>query len=335
MTEINQKSWDSFVAASPGGSFLQSWAWGEFQARMRVPFWRVAVEGEAGWQAAALALKRNLPAGQAWLYVPRGPLVKNLSGFDGSWVEIEEKVSRLARRQRALFWRAEPPQGASKAEILRERDWVKSDHNVQPRHTLVLDLTKIEEELLKEMHPKTRYNIGLAARRGVTIRFSTEVSDLEKFLTLSKAVAARSDFNFHPDDYYRAMREVLVPANMFEIALAEAGGQTLAAHLLISFGGTTTYAHGASGSAQRDLMAPHLLQWESIRRAKARGDRSYDFFGVGPKNASDNHPWSGITRFKTGFGGRRVSYIGAYDLVMQPAFYTLFNMARRARRIWR
>jgi len=127
----------------------------------------------------------------------------------------------------------------------------------------------------------------------------------------------------------------LGPAGQLEVGIAKHSDTLLAAHLLITFADTMTYAHGASSSDQRHLMAPHLLQWESIKRAKAAGVQTYDFFGVAPRDADASHPWAGITRFKEGFGGERIEYLGAYDHIRDSAWYFTFTVARRLRRLWR
>jgi len=208
--------------------------------------------------------------------------------------------------------------------------WQKADHDVQPAHTLVMDLDKGEEELLAEMRPKTRYNIKLAERRGVRVRFSADERDMETFLKLAQDVAVRSPFRYHLPEHYRAMLKVLAPAGMLTLAVAEYGGRSLVVHILVKFGDTVAYVHGASGSGERNVMAPHLLIWESIKRAKRQGAAIFDFFGAAPPGAGVDHPWAGITRFKEGFGGRRESYAGAYDYVLQPGMYTALNLARRA-----
>lgn len=300
------------------------------QAKLGVPYWRLVQDGNNGVTGAALVVKRQLPWGKSWLYVPRGPVVAaGLHSF--LWQQIIE----LAKKENTVFIRVEPalPPGS---------DWRKAVNDVQPRHTSILGLTKTEDESLAAMHQKTRYNIRLAQKRGVTIRFSTNEADIEHFLRLSSDVHERSAFHYHPDSYYRAMRDVLSPAGNFKVAVAEHEGDVLAVHLLIAFGDTVTYTHGASSSAKRDLMAPHLLQWESIKWAKAAGYTNYDFFGIAPAfaeatagKAGSPHPWAGITRFKEGFGGERVSYVGAYDYILDPIWYWTYSTSRRARSLWR
>jgi lipid II:glycine glycyltransferase (peptidoglycan interpeptide bridge formation enzyme) len=246
-------------------------------------------------------------------------------------LDIFDRIVELGRSQRALFVRTEPNSAP-------DRGWHKADHDIQPRHTLISDLTSSEQALLNRMHPKTRYNIRLAERRGVRVRFSDAPKAVESFLRLSRDVAGRGSFHFHPDGYYRELVRILAGsgsgerrAARAEVALAERGESVLAAHILVSFGDVVTYVHGASSSHERHLMAPHLLQWESMRRAKHQGFTHYDFFGVAPPQAGSDHSWAGITRFKEGFGGERVSYVGAYDFVLSRLGYWVYSSARRLR----
>ncbi len=301
---------------------MQSLAWGELQEKLGVPYWRLMNEEAGKFTAVALVIRREVPLGQCWLYVPRGPVIK--SQVPSVENKMQRRLEELAREQRAVFMRAEP------AAVPRV-GWQKADHDVQPAHTLVVDLDKEEEELLAEMHSKTRYNIRLAERHGVRARFSADEKDLETFLKLAQDVAVRSPFRYHGPEHYRAMLKVLAPAGMLTLAVAEYGGQPLVVHILVEFGDTVTYVHGASGAGARNVMAPHLLMWESIKRARQRGAKHFDFFGISPPGARVDHPWAGITRFKEGFGGRRENYAGAYDLVLRPGMYAAFNLARRAR----
>jgi lipid II:glycine glycyltransferase (peptidoglycan interpeptide bridge formation enzyme) len=329
-TVDDQQRWDDFVQAAASTSFLQSWAWGEMQTSLGVRFWRLIVEDSGAVVATALVLRRDLPFGQSWLYLPRGPIVAEAD--PAVWNELETYLQKLARQEKSMFVRIDPawqPDDASTP--LLKAAWKKSEREVQPRHTAILDVTASEADLLAAMHAKTRYNIGLASRRGVAIRFSRDAKDLESFFELALEVMRRSEFRYHAHDYYEAMLSVLGEKNMCELAIAEYQGDIVAAHILVHFGNMVTYAHGASSNKHREIMAPYLLQWESIRRAKAAGAAHFDFFGVAPQGAAASHPWAGITRFKAGFNGRHVEYIGAYDMVLQSSAYTLFNVARRLR----
>ena len=284
--------------------FLQSQEWEEFQKKLGNPTWRVM---------GVLVIGRALPFGFQWLYVPRADVAQAAMA----------EILKLGRQQQAIFVRVESatatvPAGGRAAGLM-----------IQPRDTLVLDLRKSAEELLAQMHPKTRYNVRLAEKKGVRARFSTDRNDLEHFLRLSREVEERGQFHFHPDEYYQQMLDVMAAHDLIELAVAEHGGDVLAVHILVYFGNTVTYLHGASNSRKRSFMGPHLLQWESTKRAQARGYATYDFWGI---TTEKHHPWSGITRFKEGFGGRRLHYPEASDYISRPVLYWLYRLAKSIKR---
>jgi len=329
--EEDKEKWDKLVVESSAGSFMQSWAWGDMQAKFGLPIWRLVVEDEDELIGVALVLQREVSFGRSWLYIPRGPV---FNGDPKVWRLLNDKLREIGEGRKAIFMRADPsiPHANGNDVLMIQGGWQKCEREVQPRHTLVLDLSLSEEDLLAGMHAKTRYNVRLAERKGVGVRFSSEKKDMDGFLKLTREVQGRGHFHFHPDKYYRVMREVLGKEGTMEMAVAEYEGEVIVVHLLISFGDVMTYVHGASGSVKREMMAPHLLQWESIKRAKSKGMERYDFFGVAPERGGEidkAHPWAGITRFKLGFGGEQVNYIGAYDLILDPTFYAIYNVARR------
>lgn len=322
--------WNAFIATSSYRSFLQAWAWGDVQHKLDVRCWRVVVEDAGRLVAVALVIERSLQLGYSWLYIPRGPIVaEGLSEEDRNrvWNALEEKLKSLAEERNAFFVRIDPA-----LESFSRKGWRKSSREVQPRNTLLLDLSQTQEDLLSRLHPKTRYNIRTAQRKGVAVRFSQDPNDVEMFLHASKSVTRRTGFAYHPDSYYHAIVEVLGKQGMAELAIAEVNGRGVAAHLMIYADGIATYSHGASVYEERSYMAPVLLYWETILRSREKGMKSYDFFGIAPENADETHAWAGITRMKLGFGGTRTSYCGAYDFVYHEGLYAGFMMMRGAAR---
>lgn len=318
--------WNAFVAVSHYRSFLQTWAWGDVQQKLGVRCWRVVVEDGGKLAAVALVIERQLQLGYSWLYIPRGPIfAEGLSESEKSqaWDALEEKLTSLSEESGAFFVRIDPSW-----ESFSRSGWKKSSREVQPRTTLLLNLNPSKEDLLSGLHPKTRYNIKTAQRKGVTVHISHHSSDVEKFLHASKSVTRRTGFAYHPDSYYHAIMDVLGKAGMAELAIAYVNGEGIAAHLMIYADGIATYSHGASLYEKRSYMAPALLYWETILRAKEKGMQMYDFFGIAPQGADDSHPWAGITRMKLGFGGERKEYCGSYDYVFNEGLYTGFVMMR-------
>ena len=272
-----------------------------------------------------------------------------------------QKIRDLARAENAIFFRFEPAVHVhtQTQSFLQEVKSRPAHAHYQPENTLILDLTLTEEALLAQMKPKGRYNIKVAQKHGVKIRVSTTTTsaatgthpnahDIAAFYTLLQQTTGRDKFSGHNQKYYEDMLEILGPHAL--LYLAEFNGQPVAGLIATYFKDTATYYFGASSNAHRNTMAPYLLQWQAIKDAKAAGYKFYDFFGVSPatheakpnaptsKVCAENtslpagdlrlrpvamHPWSGVTDFKLKFGGTRVDYISAQEIVYQPFWYAI------------
>jgi peptidoglycan pentaglycine glycine transferase (the first glycine) len=318
-------AWDAFVAGN-GGSFLQSWDWGEFQIALGRNVERIA---EA--DVACTMLTLPLPFGRRYAYCPRGPVLRKDADPKAIVTIVDLLKSRMATK--TDFLRFEPEFPAARTDIamtLQGTGFVRGPET-QPAHTSIIDLTRAETELLAAMHQKTRYNIRVAERNGVKVRIMREPArgDRDAFWQLLDETADRDGFSTHERQYYETMFDVLGAS--VSLAIAEHAGTAIAAALLIDFAGRRTYLHGASSSQQRNLMAPYLLHWEAMRQAKSAGMLSYDFWGVAPAESPD-HPWAGISRFKRGFGGEDVAYLGTWELPFHRFWYTVYRQAKRFRR---
>jgi lipid II:glycine glycyltransferase (peptidoglycan interpeptide bridge formation enzyme) len=230
---------------------------------------------------------------------------------------------------------------------------IKAPHDMQPREIFVVDITKDAETLLSEMKAKTRYNIKLAEKRGVVVShqpassadkssvISHKEKHLKEFLKLTKEMATRHGITAHPENYYQKMIETL-PSEMLRIYAAEFEGKIIAANLVLFFGKTATYLHGASGNAHRDVMAPYLLQWQAILDAKELGFEKYDFGGIkstinNQKSKNNKNTWEGITTFKLGFSPNTVpvEFPGSYDIVVNPRKYGVYKILQKLKKIFR
>jgi len=282
----------------------------------------------------------------------------------------------LAKKEKAGWLRIEP-ENKKNLEIIENKveingnklQIVRAPHDMQPKEVFVLDIAKPEEQLLAEMKSKTRYNIKLAQKKGVEIhvvcnmehetihriqntclpdrqaKYNLQNTYLEAFLKLTKEMASRNGITAHPENYYRKMLEIL-PAEMLKIYVAEYDGEIIAANLMLFYGKTATYLHGASGNMHRAMMAPYLLQWQAILDAKKMGCEKYDFGGVKIVDHCDLTPtlsfrrrgskgevnsWSGITDFKLGFSPQTqpIEFPGSYDIILSPSKYGIYRILQK------
>ena len=332
---------DAFVAAAYRPDFLQSWAWGQVKAGTGWRPHRLLVPGDAGRPLAACSLlERTVPGVGPLLYAPRGPIVD--WGDAPAVRRALDTVAAFARDRRAVVLKLDPAvpvgsggcAGALVDSGFRLQETGASFEGVQPRFVMHLPLAARDEAtLLAGMHPKTRYNIRLAERRGVRVR-AGGAGDLPAFYRLLRETAARDGFLVRGPGYFEALYRELVAAGMGWLLMGEApDGDLLAAALVFRMGATAWYLYGASSSRRRELMPAYAVQWEAIRRARGGGCALYDFRGVSGDLREEN-PLYGLYRFKRGFGAELVEYVGEWDLVLRPVRYALMRhglpLARRA-----
>jgi lipid II:glycine glycyltransferase (peptidoglycan interpeptide bridge formation enzyme) len=341
---IPDAAWDTFVERRADGHVLQTSAWAALKSRFGWSAGRVAVLDENRIVAGASVLFRRLPLGLATLaYIPKGPLV------DWDCAPLVSVLfgglDKLCRARRAFALKLEPD--IEDTQVAREASKMQqaghSTRPVQPRGTILIDLTKTEDELLSAMNQSTRRNIRLAARRGVVVREGT-ADDLLAFNSLMQITGERDGFGVHSAEYYRAAFELFVPRGWARLFIAEVAGappcaSPVAAIMVFAFGSKAWYMYGASGNEHRERKPTHALQWEAIRWAKSRGCATYDFWGIPDEDETtleskfqdeESGLW-GVYRFKRGFGGRIVRYVGAFDRVYSPLLYRAFFLALQRR----
>lgn len=257
--------------------------------------------------------------------IPRGPLTA--SGEEARATSLIEHVERDARNNRcmSLFLSPTLPLETRNSKLL------PSSRHIHAQATRVVDLTLSEENLLKQMKPKGRYNIKVAERHGIRIE---ESRDVDGFARLVMETAKRDGFTALPASKYRAFLEHL-PGSF--LLLAYASDKSVAGLMGVIWSKTGIYYYGASDYAHRPLMAPFLLQWEAMKYCKAKECTTYDLLGIAPPEAasvelqarSSAHPWQGITAFKEKFGGDIVTYPQEQEIRLKPIASAMLQLKRK------
>ncbi len=339
--EGDRERFDGFVAAAAQPEFLQTWAWGELKATTGWRPHRLLVPPPGGGPAVAACsvLERGLPGLGPLLYAPRGPIV-DWDRPGHADVALGALVS-FARARRAVALKVDPGVPAARVAVgaalrrqgFRAIEGGLSFEGVQPRFQMPLPLGgRDEAALLGAMHPKTRYNIRLAGRRGVSVRTGA-AADIGPFYDILLQTARRDGFLVRGRTYFEAMwRRCLEPGLGF-LLLAEAGGALLAGAIVFRVGRVGWYLYGATADRGREHMPAYAVQWAAIRRCLAEGCDVYDFRGVSGELRED-HPLYGLYRFKKGFGAELVELAGEWDRPVRPLAYLAAQhalpLARRA-----
>lgn len=337
-------SWNESIKKMPGAHFLQVGEWAEVKRsvgwlREELTWTDDAgrITGAAQLLVRSMRLLRYGPQISVG-YIPRGPLIN----WDNPAyrARVLDDLASIARRKRLVFLKIDPeiilstdntlgspspelPIGREIRDELCERGWKYSPEQIQFKNTMMLDLSGSEEDWLARMKQKTRYNIRLAVRNGVTIR-KAGLDDLPMLYHMFAETANRDGFVIRPKDYYLDVWTKFINAGMAEGLIAEFDGTTLAGLVFFYLGSRAWYVYGMSTDKYREKMPNYLLQWEAMRSARKQGCLVYDLWGA-PDILDQKDPMYGVYRFKEGLGAGMVRTIGAWDYPIRPLWYFMYH----------
>lgn len=358
---MENNTWNTLISNLPNPHFLQTYQWGQVKAKYGWEpvylVWdhegRMKEERDVAHlsssifqpSAATLVLKRKIlrngfAARLSVLYLPKGPLLDWSN--DALRTRVLNDLEIYAKRQGAIFLKMDPdvvlgtgvPQsesdvvdtnGQAIVSGLKRRGWEYSADQIQFKNTVLIGLSASEEEMLARMKQKTRYNIRLAEKKGVSLRIGT-LSDLSLLYTMYAETSVRDGFVIRDEGYYKTVWKLFMNASepACEPILAEVEGEPVAAIFVFYFARRAYYVYGMSRDKHREKMPAYLLQWEAMKRAKAKGCTVYDLWGA-PEVFDESDSMWGVYRFKEGLGGRVVRTLGAWDFAPSPLWYKMYS----------
>jgi len=349
ITSGERKQYNTIV-----GHPLQAYEWGEFREKTGVKVIRRGFIKSnkliSGFQLTIHKIPRT-----PWTigYLPKGEMPTK---------ELIEELQKIGKEEKCVFIQLEPNVRTSEISNVKFQmsnfKLVPAAHPLFTKYTFVLDLTKSEEELLKNMHQKARYNIRVAQRHGVEVGEDNSDKAFEEYLKLTKETTTRQKFYAHTESYHRKMWQTLGmrnkelgimekkdlknPDSLFiihnskdqlsaHLLTANYQGKTLTSWIVFVFKDTLYYPYGASSSEHREVMASNLIMWEAIRFGKKLGLKKFDMWGALGPNPDKNDPWFGFHNFKERYGPEHIECIGSYDLVINPILYQGYKVADKLR----
>ncbi|MEI6326570.1 MAG: peptidoglycan bridge formation glycyltransferase FemA/FemB family protein [Candidatus Roizmanbacteria bacterium] len=264
--------------------------------------------------------------------------------------EFLRYAKKYAHTHHILFIKFEPhtldPLKHSKEYRANNSLLIRSAHPLFTPWTQTLDLTPSEEDLLKSMHTKTRYNIRLAEKKGIVVKQMSDENGYAIFEKLYFDTCKRQKYHGHTPTYHRNIWDhIKYEAMTSDSKRVERDHSHLEAHILIAFFQNEPlaafqiwhfkdmiyYTYGGSSESHRNLMAPNLLMWEVIRLGKHSEATSLDMWGSLPPDFDASDPWAGFTRFKQGYGTQFVQSPGSFDLPINPYLYKTYNLVQKIR----
>ena len=322
---VSQAQWEKVVTKFPEANFLQSPSYG----RMNEILGDKIITEEFGGNGYALMIVRNAKRGR-YLEIPCGPLI--------NWKKRElvkqvfQTISEAAKMEKCVFVRIRPQLKCSpeNLKVLSGLGLTKSPMHLAAEHTVMIDLSHSEEDLLAEMRRQTRYEVRRADKLGIKVRFDNSEEVFKEFHQVQAETARRQ--NFVPPNLKVLMAERGAFGDNARIYVAEtAEGERIAYGLIIRDGLEGDYYEAASTELNRKLPGAYALLWQAMRDLKKEGCERFNLWGIAPPG-QPNHRYARVTTFKTGFGGELVEYVPAHDMVISRMGYLKDLVVEKARK---
>ena len=313
---------------------LQSFEWGEFRKKLGTKV--VRISNPKSSESISMTLHK----------IPRSPFtVGYIPKCNFLSKESLQELSKIGKENKTIFIQIEPnlriPERGKFETLIKKTSFLirPSARPLFTKYTFILDLSKTEEELLKNMHSKTRYNIKVAQKHNVVIKEDNSDRAFKIYLDLTHQTTLRQNFFAHTPRYHKTLWESLshqrqnsekntLTSHLFT---ATYNKKTLASWIVFVFKDTLYYPYGASSSEDRHVMASNLLMWEVIKFGKKLGLKHFDMWGALDQNPDPKDPWYGFHKFKQGYGPELVEFLGSYDLILNKPLYTLYVMGDKMR----
>jgi len=316
VVEVNQRGeWDAFVKKQQYSPFVQAPAYGTFFESLGEESWIFGVYKDDTLVGGSLVVSTHARRGD-FLYLPYGPVVSQEVDSEGEvFKSLLEHIFSFARNESYHFVRVSPfmSKCSQTAIFFEELGMRPAPIHVLAENTWLLSLDKSEDELLASMKKNHRNLIRRCERDGVVVKNVRDVRRMDQFHAMHDTVAERHKFSRFSRSYIE--KEFLAYAKDSDVLMFEAylpNGVIDSSAIIFFYGNVAVYRHSSSLNQNRKLPTSYAIQWEVIKEARRRGMKYYNFWGVAPEGVKD-HPFSGITHFKKGFGGFQHDLVPCYD----------------------
>ncbi len=318
--EATAKKYEEFVSSHPRGHFVKSLKWAEFKKAWKCDAY-MSCDDDGKVLGSMLIMTSRVPKTKyTHMYCPRGPVTDN--GDRNTLLELLAEARKLGEKYNAYELSIDPDitEDDPYMEDLCSSGFVVHNTKHRPEYLQARYVYRLpingrnEEEIFAAFHSKTRYNVRLSAKKGVTCRIGTK-EDLPAFVEVMKETAVRDGFMARSLKYFEDMYDALAPDNL-RLYLIEYEGQLLSGAVAILYGDKVWYLYGASSNRERNRMPNYMMQWEMIKWTIENNCNIYDFRGI--TGDMEKTTLDGLIRFKAGFAGERCDFVGKLDMFFKP-----------------
>ena len=326
-SEIKNKAEYNPLLIMENAPFTQAWFFGEWQEKIGRKVRRFKIKKNSEIIGFFQVIKYSMPFGKSFLYIPHAPVLtsntQQATHNNEFLKKFHEKLLKITKEENAIFARFDFHSRNLDRYFKKVPSYAYHSSYFQPKYEWILNVEKSEEEMLNNMHPKTRYGIRLAESKGVKVEIiKTDFLEyFSHFYDLMKKTAERNKFNLHPEIYYKNIFTNCEKNKNAFLVIANYNSKILVINLVLLYGEMVYFVFGASSDEFKNLMASHLSHWKTIIEVKKLDLKIYNFGAVGEE-------FEGISRFKKRFGGELLEHSDSYDLVLKTFWYKLYNLRK-------
>jgi len=330
----NKKEWEGFLLSRKPGTFLQSWNWGEVNISQGFKVIRLAVYEGLKIIACAQMIFQPAKRGRHYL-IPGGP-VADYSKTDALKILLDD-IKTKAKEDGAWFVRVRPDEKSTDILLKEFKDFgfVRSPMHVHGENTIVLDITNDLDDILKNMRKTTRYLIRKSENSGLSLEIFKDSKQIDILTSLQEDTVKRHKFIGFSEKLFKLQMDIFGNEGQALFFVCKMKNIPLAAAIIMLYGEKAFYHHSGSSNEGQKTNSSYFMQWEIIKEVKRLGYKYYDFWGIAPTD-NPNHRFAGVTTFKKGFGGERLDWLHAQDLIISPMYwltYVFETFRRKFRRL--
>lgn len=294
-------------------SLWQSPEWSEYLNQSGITFFITLTFNDElrGW---ALVSKARPMTGFSYSYLQRGPVGKSSEDI--------EQLLRITAQYSGDYLLVDP---SYKTSLTLPGIRTKTVHRGQiPSDTLILDLTRDKNEIIKNMKKKGRYNLKKSFNNGLTLKRGEDLHLLEQFYSLIQKTNARQGIPILNKSDFQHKLEILNS----KVFIVYKDDKPISGAITTIYGKTCYYYYGGMDANYSNLMSTYFLQWQLILYAIEQGCHIYDFLGISPIDADSSHYLYNVSRFKLMFGGRREIFAPPFLLINNHLKYRILSILK-------
>ena len=326
----NREEWDNFVTSFKDTNFLQSWDFYEFHLSRSKKIVRRIFKKDKKIVAVYAGVIETAKRGRH-LAIAGGPI---LDWKDKKLIKtVFEDIKNQGKKENCVFIRVRPQLVRSeKSYALFKASGLKpAPMYLSVEYAGILDLTKSEEEILKNASQGFRRKLRKAEKAEITVETSKDPKIVKSFYKIELAHAARQGFVAFSEDFLKKQFEAFAKNDEVIMYTAKKDNEILAMNFMIFYGNECSYHYGTSTDLGTKYSAAPLLHMEAMKEARSRSIERYNLWGIVGLEEK-NHRFYGVSEFKRSFGCEELKYLPAHDLILNKPKYLLTKVVETARK---